>query len=75
VIADAAASGVGLEKLDEMIGTPEIRARVEADVVSGRDSGVHSTPSFFFNGTLFDGRYDATTLRREIDKAMANKAE
>jgi protein-disulfide isomerase len=75
VIADAAASGVGLEKLDEMIGTPEIRARVEADVLSGRDSGVHSTPSFFFNGTLFDGRYDATTLRREIDKAMANKAE
>jgi protein-disulfide isomerase len=70
VVADAAAAGVVLEKVDEIIGTPAIRARIDADVEAGRSSGVHSTPTFFFNGVLFDGHYDAITLRGQIAAVM-----
>jgi NhaA family Na+:H+ antiporter len=70
VVADAAAAGVVLEQLDDTVGSAAIRARVERDVDSGRASGVHSTPSFFFNGVLFDGHYDEATLRAQIRKAM-----
>src|SRR3954471_20255523 len=36
VIADARAAGIALERMDECVGSPEIRARVQTDVASGR---------------------------------------
>jgi protein-disulfide isomerase len=67
--ADAAAVGLELERLNGLIGTPALKSRVEADVLSGRANGVHSTPTFFFNGVLHDGHYDAPTLRAKLDEA------
>jgi protein-disulfide isomerase len=69
VIADATAAGIVLERLGEVVGSPEIARRVQADVSSGRASGVHSTPTFFFNGVLHDGHYDEATLRDQIERA------
>jgi len=34
---------------------PEITKKVEADFKSGARSGVNGTPTFFINGTRFDG--------------------
>lgn len=69
VVRDAEAVGVAVEALDELIGDQAIRARVERDVDSGRRAGVHSTPSFFFNGVLHDGHYDEATLDQKILEA------
>jgi protein-disulfide isomerase len=44
---------------------------VQADVERGLRDGVHSTPSFFFNGTPHDGHYDIDTLRQQIAAASA----
>ena len=71
VVADAAAAGVVLEMVDELVGTPAIRTRIQSDVETGKESGVHSTPTFFFNGVLHDGHYDAATLRARIEDVMA----
>ena len=38
-------------------------------VSGGRSSGVHSTPTFFFNGVLHDGHYDEPTLRERLERA------
>ncbi len=38
------------------------RARVEEDVRSGIYSGVNGTPTFFINGTRYDGSYDNESL-------------
>jgi NhaA family Na+:H+ antiporter len=73
VIADAADAGVALEAIDQAVGTPQIRARIDADVASGKASGVHSTPTFFFNGVLFDGHYDEATLRGKIAEVMGDR--
>jgi protein-disulfide isomerase len=67
--ADAAAVGLELAPLNALIGTPALKSRVEADVQSGRANGVHSTPTFFFNGVLHDGHYDAPTLRAKLEEA------
>jgi protein-disulfide isomerase len=67
--ADAAAVGLELETLNALIGTPALKNRVEADVLSGRANGVHSTPTFFFDGVLHDGHYDAPTLRGKLEEA------
>jgi protein-disulfide isomerase len=69
VVADAAVSGITLERLSELLGTPPLMARVETDVSSGRSCGVHSTPTFFFNGVLHDGHYDEATLRERLERA------
>jgi protein-disulfide isomerase len=67
--ADAAAVGLELASLNALVGTPASKSRVEADVRSGRSNGVHSTPTFFFNGVLHDGHYDAPTLRAKLEDA------
>jgi protein-disulfide isomerase len=69
VITDARAAGIALERLDEVVGSPAIAARVQADVSSGRASGVHSTPTFFFNGVLYDGHFDEGILREQLERA------
>jgi protein-disulfide isomerase len=69
VIADARAAGITLERMEEVVGSPEITARVQADVASGRASGVHSTPTFFFNGVLYDGHFDEGILREQLEWA------
>lgn len=42
---------------------------VQADVDRGLADGVHSTPSFFFNGAPHDGKYDIDTLRQRLGAA------
>lgn len=49
----------------------EVALAVQADVDRGLADGVHSTPSFFFNGAPHDGHYDLDTLRDRIAKAPA----
>jgi protein-disulfide isomerase len=42
---------------------------VQTDVDRGLRDGVHSTPSFFFNGAPHDGHYDLDTLRQQLASA------
>jgi protein-disulfide isomerase len=66
VVRDAGAAGIDIADLEALVGSAELRARIERDVQSGRGAGVHSTPSFFFNGVLHDGHYDEATLSEKI---------
>ena len=49
-------------------------SRVQRDVERGQSDGVHSTPSFFFNGAPWDGHYDLATLRHQLEAAPAREA-
>jgi protein-disulfide isomerase len=42
---------------------------VQASLERGLTDGVHSTPSFFFNGAPHDGHYDLDTLREQLARA------
>jgi NhaA family Na+:H+ antiporter len=59
--------GLDWEKLSAR--SAEMALAVQADVDRGLKDGVHSTPSFFFNGAPHDGRYDLDTLREQLASA------
>jgi protein-disulfide isomerase len=59
--------GLSLARLAER--SAEAALSVQADVERGLTDGVHSTPSFFFNGAPHDGHYDLDTLRECIAAA------
>lgn len=69
VLADAAAVGVDMKRAARDVSEPHVRGRIEEDVQSGKASGVHSTPSFFFDGVLHDGHYDYDTLSTKLAQA------
>jgi protein-disulfide isomerase len=69
ILADAAEIGLDLRRVTPLLDDPAIAARIERDVQGGRAAGVHSTPSFFFNGVLHDGHYDLETLTEQLRRA------
>jgi len=73
VMEDAAACGADMAAIRRALGDDAIVERIERDVRSGRASGVHSTPSFFFDGALHDGHYDYDTLAGKLREARAAK--
>jgi protein-disulfide isomerase len=73
VVADAAHAGVDMARLRQDVEREEIARRIERDVQSGRKHGVHSTPSFLFDGVLHDGHYDYDTLASKLAGARARR--
>lgn len=46
------------------------RNRVREDLISGAQSGVIGTPTFFINGERYDEQWDVTPLRAALEDAM-----
>ncbi|WP_266079039.1 DsbA family protein [Haladaptatus caseinilyticus] len=46
------------------------RNRVHEDLVSGAQSGVIGTPTFFIDGERYDEQWDSTPLRAALEDAM-----
>jgi protein-disulfide isomerase len=70
ILTDAAEIGLDLPAAQALLADEGVAARIERDVQSGRAAGVHSTPSFFFNGALHDGHYDLATLSEQLRRAQ-----
>jgi Na+:H+ antiporter, NhaA family len=68
---DLRAAHVDVDALRRLLGSAAIEERIERDVKGGRSAGVHSTPTWFFNGALWDGHYDGDTLARQARAALA----
>lgn len=74
ITADAEAAGVDLEQVQRDVDDPSLARRIEHDVQKGRAAGVHSTPTFFFEGALHDGHYDYDTLANKLAAARRKAA-
>jgi len=57
------------ERLEREVATHVYRARVEEDYGSGIRSGVNGTPTFFVNGSRYDGRAEFEPLRAALKSA------
>jgi Na+:H+ antiporter, NhaA family len=49
------------------------RARVDADIDSARNSGVHVTPTFFINGRRYDGTWDEISLSEAMLGSLGHR--
>lgn len=54
--------GLDMEKFQQDLQDSALQQHIEDDLESGMRSGVNGTPSFFINGTKYNGEWDYTTL-------------
>ncbi len=67
--AQEALTALGLDLPELERAAPTMATLVQLDADRGQADGVHSTPSFFFNGEPWDGHYDLSTLRQRFELA------
>jgi protein-disulfide isomerase len=73
-LAEEALQSLGFDVPQLRQDEPTAADLVQLDVDRGKADGVHSTPSFFFNGDPWDGHYDVETLRQRISLAPERSA-
>jgi Na+:H+ antiporter, NhaA family len=55
-----------LIRFDEAVSDGRHRSRIQADVDSGEESGVHGTPTLFIEGELYLGSH----MREDLERAL-----
>jgi protein-disulfide isomerase len=63
--------GLDLEKLGNDISQGDVEELIKEDRQSGIRSGVNGTPTFFINGTRFDGLPDYGSLLAALESELA----
>jgi protein-disulfide isomerase len=69
VLVLAKTLGIDDAKMKNDMGGRVAIAAVERHMQGGLRCGVHTTPTFFFEGVLHDGTSDEATLREQLDEA------
>lgn len=67
--AYAATLDLDVDRFRDELETNAHLDRIEADLVSGSQSGVVGTPTFFINGARYDEQWDSASLRVAIEDA------
>ena len=62
--------GVNLEKFENDIQQGVVEKRIKEDRQSGIRSGVNGTPTFFINGTRYDGSADYDSLLAALESEL-----
>jgi 2-hydroxychromene-2-carboxylate isomerase len=58
--------GLDVNQLAQAVSEGRVRKRIEEDYASGVESGVDGTPSFFINGTRYEGEDDYDSLHAAL---------
>lgn len=66
----AAALGLDVPLFERDLAGHVYAGKVHAEKVSGIDSGVQGTPTFFISGRMHQGSYDYSTLLRALESAI-----
>lgn len=65
--------GLDMEKFRADVASPEVKARVQRDIDSGRALGVNSTPSFFLNGERLQNPQSEQQFWKILETAVDGK--
>lgn len=61
--------GIGSEKFAEDLENGKYEEKVRGEFMSGIESGVNATPTFFINGVRFDNSWDYESLLNALQNA------
>ena len=61
--------GLDTQRFDREMSRRTYANDVKEDFLSGVESGVNGTPTFFINGRRYDGPYDLESLQEAIERA------
>jgi protein-disulfide isomerase len=64
----AAKLGLDLTRFNHDFLKGSYSSHINEDILSANNSGVKSTPSFFINGDLYDGKWDQDSLLSALDE-------
>jgi protein-disulfide isomerase len=67
----ATEAGVDRAKFKELVGKPELGAKVDADMAVGKSTGVTGTPASFINGVFLSGAQPIDKFTSIIDEQLA----
>jgi protein-disulfide isomerase len=62
--------GLDLEKFGTAIRQEQVIKRIKEDRKSGIASGINGTPTFFINGTRYDGKLDDESLLGALEEKL-----
>jgi len=65
--------GLSGDQLRQDLAAKRYVPRVREDFMSGVKSGVNGTPTFFINGTRYDGSWDLEPLVAELEGVVAQR--
>jgi len=63
--------GVDMQGLDAALSSPELKARIMADIREANSFGIDGVPAFIINGKLLDGALPLEDFSNLIDEALA----
>ena len=63
--------GLDVERFARDLESEPVRARVERDVVEGRQNGVTGTPTLFVDGLRYDGAWDYHSMLEGLERPVA----
>ncbi len=66
--------GLDVERFTRDMNSPEVSARVRADVLRADSLGVNGTPTLFLNNQQLSGQSTVASIRAAIDAALAQKS-
>jgi protein-disulfide isomerase len=72
LVSYASQLGIAPEGFLDKIRSREMSERVEDDFMTGVRSGVNGTPTFFINGTRYDGAWDYQDLVATIERTIGH---
>lgn len=75
LVARAHRLGLDLQRFESELVDGAYTKRVRGDFRSGVRSGVNGTPTFFINGTRYDGSWDRDSLLEALEDAIAASKE
>jgi protein-disulfide isomerase len=71
--AYAESLGLDAERFDKELAEHVHAGRVHEDYMSGLQSGVNGTPTFYINGGMHAGSYELEPLQTAVEGAAASK--
>jgi len=64
--------GLNVEEFEKEMKNPKIAAKIQKDVLDGREAGITGTPTIFFNGRRLKD-FSLNGLQMLIDKELEKK--